>query len=90
MSRRRLEDKRARVEAFEALDEPCTTSRGHSQRCQNPLCGNSVAPIADGWRRTERRHCSDECKQQASIIKRAASLLEGLTDGEALKVLRGV
>ena len=70
-------------------NEACTTSNGHSERCQNPLCENRIEPIADGWRRTERRHCSEACKQRASIIKRAAKLLEGLSDEKALKVLRG-
>jgi hypothetical protein len=35
-----------------------------------------------------RRYCSDECRQSASIIKRARDLLRGLSDGELLKVMR--
>ena len=36
-----------------------------------------------------KRFCCDECKMDAWIIKRAAKLLEGLTDERALKILRG-
>ena len=60
-----------------------------TDHCGNPICGNSIEPIENGWRRTERRYCDDECKQAASILRRAASLLEGLTDDEVLKVIHG-
>jgi len=41
--------------------------------CANPLC--DVRFEQTGLAMKPRRFCSDECKQQASIIRRAASLL---------------
>jgi hypothetical protein len=69
--------------------EPCTTSSGHSERCQNPLCGNQVEPLENGWRRTERRSCCEECRQAASLIRRVRKLLENETDERVLEILRG-
>jgi hypothetical protein len=69
--------------------EPCTTSSGHSERCQNPLCTNQVEPLEDGWRRTERRSCCDECRQTASILRRAGKLLENETDQRVIEIVRG-
>src|SRR5437667_6199116 len=71
-----------------SIIKPCTTSSGHSERCHNPLCRNTVAPIVGGWRRTERFYCSDTCKQRASILHRAAELLMGLSDEKVIKILR--
>jgi hypothetical protein len=76
------------IEQETPLLEPCTTSRGHSERCLNPVCEQQVEPIENGWRRTERFYCGDVCRQQASIIRRAAKLIEGLSDQEALKIMR--
>ena len=67
----------------------CTTSSGHSERCSNPLCAKPVEPLNHGqWRRTPRRFCSEVCKQQASIIHRAAVLLSGLPDSAVIAILR--
>jgi hypothetical protein len=92
---RRLDTARDRVEPRiqiegQGLDnEPCTTRERHSERCQNPLCGNQVEPLENGWRRTERRFCKDDCRQHASLIRRVAKLLENETDERALEILRG-
>ncbi len=69
--------------------EPCTTRERHSERCQNPLCGNRVGPLENGWRRTERRFCKDDCRQHASLIRRLATLLADVPDEKALEILRG-
>ena len=61
---------------------------GKSERCHNPLCNSPIEPLEDGWRRTERRYCSDTCRQQTSIIKRAAKLLISLSDEKAIEILR--
>ena len=58
--------------------------------CQNPLCGKQVSAIENGWRRTERRFCSDLCKQQASILRRAAALLGPLGKDRAWEIITGV
>jgi hypothetical protein len=36
----------------------------------------------------QRRYCSDECRQSASIINHAAKLLTVLSDEETLTVLK--
>jgi hypothetical protein len=69
------------------LNEPCTTSSGYSERCQNPICGNPVEPIKAGWRRTERLYCSDKCRQDASLIRRVAAVLVPLGKEQAWKAL---
>ena len=61
-----------RVQKNNRLKQPCTTSSGHRERCHNPICHNPLEPIENGWRRTDRLYCSDKCRQDASIIKRAA------------------
>ena len=68
------------------LQTQCTESESHSQRCLNPLCGNPVEPKRK--HAPVKRYCSADCRQAASIIKRAAVLLESMTDGQALAVLR--
>jgi hypothetical protein len=77
----------SRKTELEGLPEPCTTRERHLERCGNPICDNPVEPIENGWRRTERRHCSEECRQQASIIKRAAALLVPLGKEKAWRIL---
>jgi hypothetical protein len=92
---RRLDTARDRVEPRiqtegQGLDnEPCTTRERHSERCHNPLCGNQVEPLENGWRRTERRFCKDDCRQHASLIRRVATLLADVSDEKALEILRG-
>jgi hypothetical protein len=80
---------RNRIEHRSLNTEPCTTSSGHSERCQNPLCGNQVEPLEIGWRRTERRSCCEECRQVASLIRRVRRLLENETDERVIEILRG-
>jgi hypothetical protein len=58
------------------------------ETCQSPLCESRFEPLAEGdWRRTPRKFCSDGCKQQASLIRRVAALLEPLGKEKAWKVL---
>ena len=54
--------------------EPLTTSS--DRFCESPACPNAVEPLGDGWRRTERRFCSDGCKMDAWAIRRTAKLFE--------------
>ena len=56
------------------------------KRCGNPLCQNRFPQ--SGLPANPRRFCSDTCKQQASIIRRAAALLDVLSDAEVLRVVR--
>jgi len=56
--------------------------------CENPLCGNSYEQT--GLVMNPRRYCSDECKQQGSILKRAARLLVGLDQARVWEILKGL
>jgi hypothetical protein len=59
-----------------------------SKVCENPLC--DVSFPESGLACKPKRFCCDACGQQASLLRRAAVLLEGLSDDEALRILRGV
>jgi hypothetical protein len=71
------------------VTEPLTTSSSNSERCQNPVCNTPLEPLENGWRRTQRRFCSDGCKMDAWAIRRVRKLLENETDERALAILRG-
>lgn len=60
--------------------------RGSLRVCDNPLCDVSF-PESGLACKPKRFHC-EECKQQASLIRRVSALLEGLTDDEALRIIR--
>jgi hypothetical protein len=57
------------------------------QVCENPLC--AVQFPESGLKIEPRRYCSPQCRQQASLIRRAAALLNVLSDADVLKVIRG-
>ena len=61
---------------------------GSETVCESPVC--DVRFPQTGLKMEPRRFCCGTCRQQASLIRRVAKLLEGLTDDEALRVLRGV
>ena len=54
--------------------------------CANPLCSNRFKP--SGMAASPKRHCSEQCRQECSIIKRAAKLLNVLSDVEIVKLIR--
>jgi len=56
----------------------------HAFYCVNPVCSRPVEQTRN-W----HKFCSATCRQQYSIIYRAAKLLKGMTDEDALKVIRG-
>lgn len=58
-----------------------------TERCGNPLCDASFEQT--GLAIKPRRFCSDQCKQQASLIRRVAALFDGLPDARVIEVLRG-
>jgi hypothetical protein len=49
-----------------------------------PRSSLAVLPIV------QKRFCGDPCKQQASTLRRAAKLLEGLPDDQAIRILRQI
>ena len=57
------------------------------QVCENPLC--TVQFPESGLKIEPRRYCSAKCRQHASLIRRAAALLNVLADAEVLKIVRG-
>jgi hypothetical protein len=56
------------------------------QVCENPLC--TVEFPEGGLKIEPRRYCSPKCRQQASLIRRTAALLNALADAEVLKIVR--
>jgi hypothetical protein len=63
-----------------------TASLKDSESCESPLCTNRFAP--SGLKIKPRLYCSEICKQQASILHRAAVLLSGLPDSAVIAILR--
>ncbi len=62
---------------------------GIPERCLNPVCGKPVEANAEGtWRRTPRQFCSDGCKNDASVLRRAARLLVRFGQVRAWEILR--
>src|SRR5919106_2312632 len=55
--------------------------------CENPICRIKYEPTCLPW--LKQRCCSDGCKQQASIIRRAAKLFDPLPRLRVLEILRG-
>ena len=58
------------------------------RHCESPLC--SVAFEPSGLKMEPKRFCCDRCKQEASLIRRVAGLLEGLTDERVIEIVRSV
>ena len=56
-----------------------------SQKCESPLCAAEFE--ASGLQVRPKRYCSKECRQGASVIRRAAMLLVDLTPEAVLEVL---
>src|SRR5688500_6535913 len=54
--------------------------------CASPLC--DVRFEQSGLAVSPRRFCCDQCKQNASIIRRASKLLQGLSDSELIEIVR--
>ena len=75
-----------RMNGENTLQTQCTESESHSQRCLNPLCGNPVEPKRK--HAPVKRYCSADCRQAASIIKRAAALLKDLPDQAMIEIVR--
>jgi hypothetical protein len=59
------------------------TDTVHAFYCSNPLCSETIKPT-----RRWQKFCSSRCRQQASLIHRAAVLLSGLPDSAVIAILR--
>jgi hypothetical protein len=65
-----------------------TPSLKDSESCGNPLCAKRFP--RSGLKIKPRRFCSDDCKQAASILRRAANLLDGFPSRAVLAILAKV
>jgi hypothetical protein len=54
--------------------------------CLSPLCAVSFRQT--GMKIKPRRYCCDACKLDVWAIRRAAKLLEGLSDDAAIEIMR--
>jgi hypothetical protein len=61
--------------------------RNGQVKCASPTCGVTFAP--SGLDIKAKRYCCDECKMDAWAIRRVAKLLDGRSDQDKLKALRG-
>jgi hypothetical protein len=61
---------------------------GSEIACGNPLCSKTFR--AGGVANSPKRFCGDPCKQQASILRRAAALLIDLGKDRAWSVLEKI
>lgn len=64
------------AEPRSSVNQPLTASNGHSGKCQNPFCKSSIEPLEDGWRRTERLYCSNPCKMDGYVLRRAKVMVD--------------
>jgi hypothetical protein len=74
------------LSSVHALETPFPA--GSEIACGNPLCSASFKP--SGIAISPKRFCSDLCKQQASLLRRAAKLLEAFPNDQAIEILRRV
>jgi len=73
--------------AASILDNVHALETANLMQCASPICSNRFK--AGGIIGSPKRFCSDQCRQNASIIQRAAKLLKSLTDDEIVRVIRG-
>lgn len=65
-------------------DKPLTAKAGQSERCHNPLC-QKPATLAGA-----QRYCDQECRNDMAALRRVGKRINGLADGEAIKIIREV
>jgi hypothetical protein len=56
-------------------------------KCESPACSDEVKPVKHGG--DPQKYCNEQCRLDAWAIRRAAKLLEGVSDERALEILRG-
>ena len=61
--------------------------KGSEAVCESPVCDVSFPQT--GLKIEPKRFCSDDCRQQASLIRRVSKLLENETDERVIEILRG-
>ena len=82
-----LPDKESHIERGESMKmRRAQISKGISDACQNPLCRS---PVPCSTRRL-RLSCSDRCRQDRSILYRAAKLLLPLGPARGWEILENL
>jgi len=82
--RTRVEERSLILDSVHTVETTLTTDS--ETVCESPLC--DVRFPQTGLKIEPRRFCCDDCRQEASLIRRVAKLLEGLSDERALEILR--
>ena len=67
------------------LDSVHAVETPFPKRCESPLCTVEFQP--SGLQMEPKRYCSTQCRQQASLIRRAAKLLQVLPIARQMGVL---
>jgi len=62
--------------------EPLTDNGGHSERCGSPLCGTAIAG------RKGKRFCSDRCRMDAYVLRRAKEMVDQVGIPEFIAMLK--
>ena len=73
-----------------ALETPFTESSDSPERCANPLCHEILEPKKK--HAPVKLYCGDKCRQDVWILRRAAEMLEGLSQnalGDILMKVKG-
>jgi hypothetical protein len=83
-SQPRMSDGSSILDSVHAVETGKETALLHV--CENPLCTFEFPE--SGLNIEPRRYCSPECRQQASLIRRVAALLDGLSDSAVIAILR--
>ena len=66
-----MDDNAAVLDAVHAIETAKTTPS--LKVCDNPICKVEFAPTCLPW--SCQSYCSDQCRQQASLIRRAVKIL---------------
>jgi hypothetical protein len=82
---RKGEGVRADIDSVHAVGSSKLT--GSETVCESPIC--DVSFPQSGLEIEPRRFCSGDCRQQASLIRRVAKLLENETDERVIEIIRG-
>jgi hypothetical protein len=63
-----------RTEATTFDSNALTQSFGHSQRCANPFCQGAM--VVKSSRGKHGRYCSDRCRMDGYVLRRAKAMLD--------------
>ena len=64
------------------VNEPLTDNGGHSERCANPFCEAEIAG------RKGKRFCSDRCRMDTYVLRRAKEMIDRVGIAEFIVMLK--